>query len=467
MIKLSTIYLLAIFLVCQNVHRVSASEEAKDQPDGATSLTKQCAEDFASTCSLKCSSGNYVLDINGCPTCKCASVTPKNIECTRPLCRMFCMNGFRRDENGCEICKCNEAPQECPLYKCKKTCENGYVKDSKGCRTCKCACPTIDCGKNCTNGVKLDEDGCQTCICQDDDITKITDGCAPSKCNRYCKYGFERDPSGCPLCSCNRCPLHTCRMFCMYGFKKNSDGCDVCECDWSPVSESISCSARIPCSGNRVCNLNLKLCELVGADRVNWFVYDFDVKTEFFHDPTFVHAFKSGLINNIATKYSLEPTQITVSSVEDNGMTSFQIMPFYVEDMDSFQKKMNQIDVDLNSHEFRTVLPAVAQAVDKNTNGRDGDSKWRGYLPKNPLYLAVILLALAALIFGGVFLIIFRQRVTYPGRSESKTPIYDTSYQPAPTEDDLYHAVRAPDGTAYVVVETDEVQGLNDKRALV
>lgn len=55
----------------------------------------------------------------------------------------------------------------------------------------------------------------------------------------------------------------------------------------------------------------------------------------------------SGLTNNIATKYGLEPTQITVSSVEDSGMTSFQIMPFFVEDMDTFQKKMNQIDNDV------------------------------------------------------------------------------------------------------------------------
>jgi hypothetical protein len=66
------------------------------------------------------------------------------------------------------------------------------------------------------------------------------------------------------------------------------------------------------------------------------------------------------LINNIAFKYDLEPTQITVSSVENDGMTSFQIMPFYIENLDDFQKKMDQIDtdvsLDINRFMFSKVL---------------------------------------------------------------------------------------------------------------
>ena len=59
-----------------------------------------------------------------------------------------------------------------------------------------------------------------------------------------------------------------------------------------------------------MCNLNLKLCEtgkikddevvkrfisaarLVDPDRVNWFVYDFEVRTELFKDQKFVQTFK-------------------------------------------------------------------------------------------------------------------------------------------------------------------------------
>ncbi len=53
------------------------------------------------------------------------------------------------------------------------------------------------------------------------------------------------------------------------------------------------------------------------------------------------------MINNIAAKYDLESTQITVSAVENDGMTSFQIMPFYIENPEDFQKKMDQIDNDV------------------------------------------------------------------------------------------------------------------------
>jgi hypothetical protein len=61
----------------------------------------------------------------------------------------------------------------------------------------------------------------------------------------------------------------------------------------------------------------------------------------------FYFYFFSGLIQNIAAKYGLETTQITVSAVEQNGLTSFQIMPFFAENMDIFDKKMDQIDIDV------------------------------------------------------------------------------------------------------------------------
>ncbi|CAF0784204.1 unnamed protein product [Rotaria sordida] len=505
------------FRCLNDAHNVPMCQ-AVSEPIASPSPTEECPNDLSKTCNLQCSNGNYLLDAKGCPTCACASDTSKDrigqppyecpkykcaadcgdagyvydengcrtcecaskqakdaitkpkVECSRVMCRMYCVHGFSRDENGCEICKCNKSPQPCPQYKCENKCLNGYRKDYSGCQTCQCECPSLTCTKSCTKGFKKDENGCLICSCVDDETKPtIDDGCSPMKCNLDCKYGFERDRSGCQLCSCNRCPLYTCRMFCMYGFKKNSDGCDVCECDWTPVAENIQCSTRIPCTGNRVCNLNLKLCELVNPDKVNWFVYDFAIETEFFHDPKFVNAFKNGLINNIATKYNLEPTQITVSSIEHHGMASFQIMPFYTEDTDDFQKKMDQIDVDLNSHEFRKVLPAVARVIENDTHNPN-DSKWNRYVKNNPfftLYVVAVLLGLAAVILGGVFIRMCRRQIKHPGRSESKTPIYDTSYHPAPTEDDLYHAVHAPDGTAYVVVESDDIQTTNDKRALV
>lgn len=59
----------------------------------------------------------------------------------------------------------------------------------------------------------------------------------------------------------------------------------------------------------------------------------------------------SDLIRNIAKKYNLEITQITVSSVEEHGLTSFQIMPFFNENMDAFDEKMDLIDNEVSLEE--------------------------------------------------------------------------------------------------------------------
>ena len=41
-------------------------------------------------------------------------------------------------------------------------------------------------------------------------------------------------------------------------------------------------------------------------------------------------------------------TQIAVSDVEPTGMVSFQIMPFYAENMKEFDDKINQVDLDVS-----------------------------------------------------------------------------------------------------------------------
>ncbi len=140
--------------------------------DAPPAPTKECPNNLATTCNLRCTNGNYLLDTNGCPTCACTSdssvkridppqtscplrkcrancgdagykidengcqtcecASKSQVQCSRVMCRMFCVNGFGRDENGCEICKCNDSPQPCPAVNCPNTCLNGYRKDYSG-----------------------------------------------------------------------------------------------------------------------------------------------------------------------------------------------------------------------------------------------------------------------------------------------------------------------------------------------
>ncbi|CAF1049361.1 unnamed protein product [Adineta steineri] len=472
----------------------------------------ECNNDLANTCNLQCPNGNYLLDEKGCPTCACVSteekqipicpqikcrancgdagyqvdengcqtckcVSKENIQCSRLMCRMFCKNGFKRDENGCEYCACNELPVQCSPVNCERSCPNGYRKDYSGCQTCDCECPALVCPAStnqCTNGLKKDANGCPTCSC-DEQQDKDDDKCPSLDCNLTCKNGLQVDESGCKMCSCNKCQLQLCRMYCMYGFRRNEDGCEMCECDWTPVAEKIQCNERIPCTGTRVCNLNIKLCEKVDPDRVNWFVFEFDIESDMFNDQKFLQLFRNGFINNVAAKYNLIPTQITVSSVELNGLTSFQIMPFFTENMAEFQRKMDDIDADLNSYEFRSVLPAVAQKIGAGGYIRPSKTALERVSEKLKSFtrtstkLAICLLGflfiLIALIIGITYIHICQRRMKH--RSDSKLPIYDASYQQAPSDDDHYHAVHAPDGTAYVVVESDDIHLSNDKRTLV
>ena len=53
-------------------------------------------------------------------------------------------------------------------------------------------------------------------------------------------------------------------------------------------------------------------------------------------------------MNNIASKYDFEVGQVTVSHIENDGTASFQIMPYYTENVDDFQRKIDQVDLDVS-----------------------------------------------------------------------------------------------------------------------
>lgn len=429
-----------------------------------------CPEDFRQTCNLECPNGNYLLDNKGCPTCACESACPEI------KCRANCGDaGYVRDENGCQTCACASAKKEekvqCSKVMCRMFCENGFKRDENGCEYCACnespqPCPALNCDIFCTNGFRKDYSGCPTCECAEEPKQQEVQ-CEQTICDLNCKYGYQRDERGCEQCVCNSCPLTSCRMFCKYGFRRNQDGCEVCDCDWSPVAENIQCDERIPCEGARVCNLELQLCEIVSPDRVNWFLYDFEVDDGLFEDEKFVQIFKKSLIQKIAAKYILSPSQITVSSIEQNGLTSFQIMPFFDENTEEFDQKMDQIDADLNSHVFREVLPSVVDVIDSDktpsTSARyPWCSKLRRFVRSRPMFFATVtVLSTVGLIFLIAYFHSNRRQWQLISRTDSKLPIYEASYTLTQGDEERDYAGK------HIIIDSAGLHSSNDKRALL
>ncbi|XP_002157818.3 BPTI/Kunitz domain-containing protein 4 isoform X1 [Hydra vulgaris] len=121
-----------------------------------------------------------------------------------PTCRMFCPNGYVLDGNGCPTCRCNNQPKCGPV--CMIYCENGNVLDARGCPTCSCykipkcvadlyslkdetfkpECPKLKCPLiKCAYGQVLDQKGCKTCTCKTLPPSCTKDGCCEEP-TRFC-----------------------------------------------------------------------------------------------------------------------------------------------------------------------------------------------------------------------------------------------------------------------------------------
>lgn len=60
----------------------------------------------------------------------------------------------------------------------------------------------------------------------------------------------------------------------------------------------------------------------------------------------------------------------------------------------------------LNTHEFRSVLPAIALSINKD---KPKGSKWNRYAREHPglaLYIAAILIGVTAFILAGIFIVV-------------------------------------------------------------
>lgn len=104
-------------------------------------------------------------------------------QCGKPVCTLYCANGFERNARGCEICACAPDPV-CRPVACTLFCANGFKKDARGCDQCVCQ-PAPQPGPTKDAGVS--------------EPTK----CQVPACNIFCPNGFKKDANGCAVgCIC-------------------------------------------------------------------------------------------------------------------------------------------------------------------------------------------------------------------------------------------------------------------------
>jgi hypothetical protein len=125
-----------------------------------------------------------------------------------PICLMFCENGMKTDANGCPICECNDQPPAVGVEH-----RGGRGRGRPGRRNMQCFRPM--CAMYCPDGYRRDQTGCTLCECRQegDAPFRNTDNavqCPVMQCHRSrrCAHGFASDPStGCPSCVCRSSPV--------------------------------------------------------------------------------------------------------------------------------------------------------------------------------------------------------------------------------------------------------------------
>lgn len=249
-------------------------------------ICQMCPEKM---CKIYCQFG-YVVDENGCNTCKCndpptCSDNSNPVQCFINPCQNqitncpdavrcqpdYCGGCFAHyfDKNGNEICS------NCPQVLCSTRCEFGYVYDKHGCQTCDCVNPPIcldgsrpslckqsPCliqGTMCPEASRCVDDYCGGCNAHfyDSKGNEICQNCSQILCDIYCEFGHVLDEQGCKTCRCKDPP-------------KCPDGSQPVNCFADPCLEQpTKCPDAIRCvsdycggcnahyydeSGNEICN---------------------------------------------------------------------------------------------------------------------------------------------------------------------------------------------------------------------
>lgn len=226
-------------------------------------------------CLKECSHG-FKKDSFGCDVCMCATRRDRSrqaADCSdRPTCTMRCQYGFLKGPDGCDMCRCvghhadrrrgkfegrfgrrNSAENDCGVRPmCAMFCPNGFQKDNKGCDICVCrpdsSVRAVQLPANIGNSASQLPANTPAQLPAQIPSNIPAQQPAQIPANIPAQLPAEtqaQNPAEVPEqlpaeteCTPKRCHK---RMRCAFGFAKDEDGCDTCIC--SP-SRSRTASKR-------------------------------------------------------------------------------------------------------------------------------------------------------------------------------------------------------------------------------
>lgn len=218
------------------------------------------AEEAAPICPsnqcLKYCRFGYKKDSFGCDTCACAAKRQRNrqtSDCSnRPMCTLYCPNGFVKGSDGCDVCRCAE--ERTTRRQSRYQSRSGKGSSSSSADACGVR-PM--CNLFCLQGFQKDSKGCDICACRPDppvhaaQLPAGISGGSPSQLPANIPAQLPAQlpvnipsqlpaetPSQLPAnvpaqlpadvgCTVKRCHK---RMRCAFGFAKDEFGCDTCVC---------------------------------------------------------------------------------------------------------------------------------------------------------------------------------------------------------------------------------------------